>query len=209
MGFNEVRNANGNLTATIGTFTDVGGLQYTPQRKAKAICKIRDDAGEEHNVHIYQGKGQLPGPEQCNQRCQFNLSTFQGTYQNKSYTGYSGFWNSQGQASQAPQQNTQQAPQNPPQRSQGAAPAPNAPQGGTISLKDELIIRQVAAKIIGELIASKVVVYTKGIWAEVGDDIIYWIKTGKSAALVPEADPSIREPGEDLIDDETRAEMGF
>lgn len=102
MNFQIVEQNNGNLVQMFGVFTDIGGLQYTPQRKAKAICKIRDDTNVEHTVHIYQGKGQLPGPEHFNQRCQFTLSTFQGNYQGKSYTGYSGFWNSDAQINQQP-----------------------------------------------------------------------------------------------------------
>lgn len=113
MNFQQVEQGNGKLVQMFGVFTEIGGLQYTPQQKAKAICKIRDDTGVEHNVHIYQGKGQLPSPEQFNQRCQFNLSTFQGTYQNKPYTGYSGFWQQPQGQSHKPQQGSQNVPQSP------------------------------------------------------------------------------------------------
>lgn len=112
MNFQAVEQANGNNVTIFGTFTEIGGVQYTPQSKAKAICKIRDTTGVAHNVHIYQGKGQLPTPEQLNQRHQFSLSTFQGSYRNKPYTGYSGFWQPQAQVNQpAPQQGQQPAPQ--------------------------------------------------------------------------------------------------
>lgn len=104
MNFQQVEQANGNLVTMFGAFTEIGGTQYTSNRAAKAICKIRDDTGETHTVHIYQGKGQLPGTQQLNQRCQFSLSTFQGTRPNGSYTGYSGFWNSGVQVNQSNQQ---------------------------------------------------------------------------------------------------------
>jgi hypothetical protein len=101
-----------------GVFTEVGGTQFTPQQKPKAVCKIRDDMGAEHKVHIHQGKGYLPGPTQLNQRCQFSLSTFQGNYQGKPYTGYSGFWNQNAQVQP-------QAPQQPQQPAQGTTQGPN------------------------------------------------------------------------------------
>ncbi len=110
MNFQQIEQANGNLVQMFGILTEIGGLQYTPQQKAKAICKIKDDTGVEHKVHIYQGKGQLPGPSQFNQRCQFNLSTFQGNYQGQPYTGYSGFWQGDAQVNQSTPQNTSQAP---------------------------------------------------------------------------------------------------
>lgn len=115
MNFQQVEQGNGNLVQMFGTFTEIGGLQYTPQQKAKAVCKIRDDAGVIHNVHIYQGNGQLPQPAQSNQRCQFNLSTFQGTYKNKPYTGYSGFWQGDVQVNQSTPQQPPQTPSQAPQ----------------------------------------------------------------------------------------------
>ncbi len=83
-----------------GILTEVGGVTTSSQGKPVCKCKITDDAGESHTVNIYQGKGQLPTPVQLNQRCQFNLSTYQGTYQNTPYTGYSGFWDSKTQVAQ-------------------------------------------------------------------------------------------------------------
>lgn len=139
MNFQQVEQGNGNLVQMFGTFTEIGGLQYTPQQKAKAICKIRDDTGAEHNVHIYQGKGQLPSLQQFSQRCQFNISTFQGTYKNKPYTGYSGFWDSSVQVNQ----------QQPPQTVAGYAklppPPPQQPAKPTNN-KDQLDVAQVVYK---------------------------------------------------------------
>lgn len=92
MNFRAVEANDGDLVTMFGTFIEIGGLQYTPQQKAKAICKIADDNQVTHKVHIYQGNGELPTQAQLNQRQQFNLSTFEGSYQGGAYTGYSGFW---------------------------------------------------------------------------------------------------------------------
>ena len=110
MNFQAVEQANGNKVTIFGTFTEIGGVQYTSQQKAKAICKVRDTTGVEHKVHIYQGTGQLPAPENLNQRHQFTLSTFQGTYENNPYTGYSGFWNNKARVNQNTPQNSPQSP---------------------------------------------------------------------------------------------------
>jgi hypothetical protein len=115
MNFQAVEAANGNSVPMQGTFVEIGGAQYTANQKAKAVCKVRDMTGVSHNVHVYKGKGFLPGPQNLNQRYEFSLSTFQGTYQGQPYTGYSGFWNANGQNQQAPPQHAQQQRQNPPQ----------------------------------------------------------------------------------------------
>ena len=81
MNFQQVTAANGQKVTMFGVFTEIGGTQFTPQQKAKAICKVTDDSGASHNVHIYQGTGQLPTLQNLNQRSQFSLSTFQGRYQ--------------------------------------------------------------------------------------------------------------------------------
>ena len=107
MNFQTIEQANGNSVMMFGVFTEIGGISYTQNQKAKSVCKITDDMGVMHSVHIYQGKGQLPGPQQAGLRYQFNLSTYQGSYQSKAYVGYSGFWNSQAQV--APPQNAPQA----------------------------------------------------------------------------------------------------
>ncbi len=118
MNFAQVEQGNGNKVQMFGILTEIGGLQYTPKQAAKAVCKIRDDAGVEHKVHIYQGTGQLPTPQQFNQRCQFTLSTFQGNYQGKLYTGYSGFWNASAQTGQQPTPQGQNVPPQAPQTPQ-------------------------------------------------------------------------------------------
>jgi hypothetical protein len=114
-----------------GTFVEVGGASYSANQKAKAVCKVRDMTGVSHNVHVYQGKGFLPGPQNINQRYEFTLSTFQGSYQGQPYTGYSGFWN--GQAQNAPQQ--QQAPQQAPQGPQQQAQQPKQANGSADMIK--------------------------------------------------------------------------
>jgi hypothetical protein len=119
MNFQAVEAANGNSVPMQGTFVEIGSAQYTANQKAKAVCKVRDMTGVSHNVHVYKGKGFLPGPQNLNQRYEFSLSTFQGTYQGQPYTGYSGFWNANGQNQQAPPQQRAQAP---PQQSQDNKP---------------------------------------------------------------------------------------
>jgi hypothetical protein len=130
MNFQAVEAANGNSVPMQGTFVEIGGAQYTANQKAKAICKVRDMTGVSHNVHVYKGKGFLPGPQNLNQRYEFSLSTFQGQYQGQPYTGYSGFWNANGQQVQQQQQAPPyQAPQAPPQQAQ----QPNKPDWDAIS----------------------------------------------------------------------------
>jgi len=111
--FNAVEANNGNLVDMFGIFTEIGGVQYTANQKAKAICKITDDTGVSHKVHLHKGSGDLPGTSFLQQRHAFSLSTFQGTYQGNIYTGYSGFWKGQAQVQQPPAQNAPQAPQQP------------------------------------------------------------------------------------------------
>lgn len=118
--FSAVEAGQGNKINMFGTFVEIGGVQYTLQQKAKSICKIADDNGVSHNVHIYQGTGQLPQPAQLQQRHSFSLSTFQGNYQNKPYTGYSGFWQDDAQVRQPQPQQGQTAP---PQTQQGTQQA--------------------------------------------------------------------------------------
>ena len=112
MNFQAVEQANGDSRVMPGVFTEIGGCQYTANQKAKAVCKVRDDTGVEHKVHIYQGKGELPTPQCLEQRYNFNLSMFKGTGQNGPYTGCSGFW------ATAPLAVQPQAPQGSPQPAQ-------------------------------------------------------------------------------------------
>ncbi len=109
MNFQTVEQANGNKVSMLGTLTEVGGVTFTTNQKEKCLCKIRDDVGVLHNVHIHKGNGQLPMPAQLNQRLAFTLSTFQGSHDNKPYTGYSGFWNDKASVAQPSQPAPQQA----------------------------------------------------------------------------------------------------
>lgn len=183
MNFQAVEQANGNLVTMFGILTQVGGVQYTPQQKAKSVCKIRDDNGVEHTVHIYQGKGQLPNPQQLNQRCQFNLSTFQGSYKNKPYTGYSGFWDSQTQVNQG-----QQAPQQP----NAGQPAPQHPQNDYKAKERVSIERQTCFKAACEFsgragLASELIIKV----AQAGH---YFIETGNDINEIPKPDSTITNP---------------
>lgn len=64
---------------------------------------IKDDAGELHNVTL---RGTLPDATMVDKRAQFNLCSFNGSFQpdgggeTKTYIGYSGFWDSKAQTSQ-------------------------------------------------------------------------------------------------------------
>lgn len=124
MNFQAIEQANGEQVMMTGNFIEIGGTQFTPNQKAKAICKIRDTVGTSHNVHIYKGKGELPTQLNLGLTYQFNLSSFQGNYKGKPYTGYSGFWNDQ--TGQNTPQDTPTSPQqpaqatNPPQRQSNA-----------------------------------------------------------------------------------------
>ena len=167
MNFQAVEQANGNRIIMCGVFVEIGGLQWTPQQKAKAICKIRDDTGATHNVHIYKGKGELPGPAQANQKHQFSLSTFQGTSQRGPYTGYSGFWQ-QPQGQQQTSQNAQQGPQNAPQPVNGLQETYN-------TLEEQSIRQSVVCAYIPN---GEPDIQTVKYWVE-------YIKTGK-APLPPQ-----------------------
>lgn len=120
--FSAVDANNGNLVDMFGTFMEIGGVHFSDNQKAKTVCKIADDNGVSHKVHLYQGKGQLPTPAQLQQRHSFSISTFQGTFQGTPYTGYSGFWNNKAQVNQQSQPATQQSTA-PPQPQQGTQQA--------------------------------------------------------------------------------------
>lgn len=188
MNFQAVEQANGSSITMFGIFIEVGGVQYTQNQKAKSVCKIRDDTGVEHKAHLYQGTGQLPTPAQLNQRCQFSLSTFQGSYQGKPYTGYSGFWNSQAQVGQ------QNAPQAPPQ----PAPAPNVPQRDYKTKERTSIERQTVWKGACEY-CGRAGIDKEGLLAIVKAGH-YFIETGNSLYDIPKPDPSVTEPptGDDI-----------
>jgi len=177
MNFQAVEQANGNKVTIFGTFTEIGGVQYTPQQKAKAICKIRDTTGIEHKVHIYQGIGELPTPQNLNQRCQFTISTFQGNYKGQPYIGYSGFWNSNAQV--APH-NTQQAPQatNSPQ---------SAPQGKKDPDWDAIAEGKVRHGILCAMLSGGISVDYEEVLRHTT-----FVMTGKNHDAYPDPDPSIQ-----------------
>lgn len=149
MNFQTVEQAGGEQVSMSGTFVEIGGTQFTVNQKAKAICKIRDTVGASHNVHIYKGKGELPTQLNLGLIYQFNLSTFQGSYQNKPYTGYSGFWNDPAQAGQ----NT---PQPTPQRLQQPAQPTTPPQRQSNVPAWQALDRELVQKdVICALLASR------------------------------------------------------
>lgn len=112
MNFQQVEQGNGNLVTMFGVITEFVGEGINPKsNKPWKKAKIRDDAGITHTVTI---RGELPTVAMINQRVQFSLSTYQGTFQGQPYTGYSGFWNSSPQVNQQPnQQSPQQGRQAP------------------------------------------------------------------------------------------------
>ena len=103
MNFAQVQTAGDQLTTMFGVITEFKGEGVNPksQKPYKKVV-IVDDVNVKHNVTL---RGSLPDVSILNQRVQFNLSSYQGTYEGQPYTGYSGFWNAQAQvAPQAPPQ---------------------------------------------------------------------------------------------------------
>jgi len=197
MNFQTVEAANGELATMFGTFVEVGGGQETESGKLKAVCKIRDDVGITHKVHIHQGNGELPTVMQLNLRCQFSISTFAGSYQGKPYTGYSGFWNSQTQV--APQ-TQQQAPQNIPQGGRWTPPqgrqALSRPQQQPNAKKDvdwDAISRgKVRHGVVCAFIQGGVETYPK-LNIRTVEHWVDYIMTGQDPDLNSEPDPSTQE----------------
>jgi len=186
MNFETVNANNGNLVDMFGTFMEIGGVHYTQNQKAKAVCKIADDNGVSHKVHLHQGNGQLPTPANLQQRHAFSISTFQGTYQGNPYIGYSGFWNSKTKVNQT----TQTDPPQPSQAPQQPRQDTKAPRNG----RDISIERQAAFKAACEYAGRS------GLKAEqlikVARAGHYFIETGNSVYDIPEPDESITEPPE-------------
>lgn len=170
MNFQAVEANNGNLVDMFGTFVEIGGVQYTDNQKAKAICKIADDNGVAHKVHLYQGKGQLPQPAQLQQRHSFSLSTFQGNYQGQPYTGYSGFWKNGTQVNQQPRQSSQQTA---PQQGQQS---PQQRRQGTKS-DDMVRIRSMALAYAKDLVVAEKI--TRPELASVANEFTAYIMTGR------------------------------
>lgn len=151
-----------------GTFTEIGGIGYSSGGKETSVCKIRDDAGEEHKVHLY---GTMPNPTLLNTRQSFSISAFDGSYQGKPYVGYSGFWNDR----QAPQQPAQNAPQATPQTPQQPAQATNSPQTGKSTPDSEL--RRFAIELAVRMLCAKALKSDSSIYDE-ADMIMSYVKTG-------------------------------
>jgi len=96
MNFQTVRNNKGQMdgdfpakTEMIGTFTEIGPAKLSGNNKPCCKCKITDDTNEAHNVTLY---GDAPPANLLGGQGLFNLSAYDGNYQGKPYTGYSGFW---------------------------------------------------------------------------------------------------------------------
>ncbi|MDD5011988.1 MAG: hypothetical protein PHQ00_07690 [Phycisphaerae bacterium] len=90
--------------------TEWQGISFNEKGNKVLACKVRDDNNVEHKVRLYEGKGTLPEANLTGQRMEFDLSWYSGSYQNKPYTGYSGFW-THGALPQAPQNAPQGQPQ--------------------------------------------------------------------------------------------------
>ena len=183
-----------------GALLQVGGVSYTQGGKQTCMCKVIDDTGEAHNVHFY-GKA-LPSPAQLNQRLSLTISSFQGTGQGGSYTGYHGFWNAKAGVNQQPQQ---QAPQSPPQRPQTAPQAANAPNVGQRTNQDAFLQQEAQKQIsIERQTAWKGAcwVYTglgaddtglRGAVVDLAQAGLHFIQTGEYSPNYPPPDPSIQE----------------
>jgi len=184
MNFQTVEANNGNLVDMFGTFMEIGGVQYTQNQKPKAICKIADDNGVSHKVHLHQGNGELPQPAQLQQRHSFSISTFQGNYQGKPYTGYSGFWNNQAKVNQR----SQQTPPQPPQAPQQTAQDTKAKEPDWDAIAE------------GKVRHGLVCAYIQGGVEPLIDNLEKWktyIMTGHHPDNVSEPDQSITEPREE------------
>lgn len=191
MNFQAVEQANGKQVTIFGTFIEIGGAQYTHNQKAKVLCKIRDTVGTIRKIHIYQGTGQLPQPENLNQRHQFTLSTFQGSYQGKPYTGYSGFWNSSAQVNQNTPQSNPQAPQNVRQATNYQQPAPQ--QGKKEPNWDAIAKGKVRCAVLCGMLQGGISVDYPEVLAHTR-----FIMTGIDPTSVPDPHPDITEPDSDI-----------
>jgi len=160
MNFQAVDQANGKNVTIWATMTEHLGVTQK-DGKLKLKCKLTDDNGILHNVHIHKGNGELPDVNNLGQRMEFNLSKFQSTYDNKPYTGYSGFW------SHGATKGSQSTPQSP----QTNAQATNAPRKGSNDIE------------IRKWVTCAFLTWEK---TPLVEDIEYWIeyiKTGVDASL--------------------------
>lgn len=83
--FAEVRNYKGQNRAIACTVVDIDKVSYTTEGKAKQRAILADDTGEQQNVTIYQGRGDLLGEQLRNTKQHFLLKLNQYGY-------YGGFW---------------------------------------------------------------------------------------------------------------------
>lgn len=169
MNFNAVDQANGKNIKIWATLFVWEGISFTTNQAKYLSCKLRDDDGVEHKCRIYEGKGSLPGSEHLEERMEFSIGSYQGTYQGSQYTGYSGFW-SHGATTSAPQ-DSPSTPQNAPQST-------NAPQtGNNIEIRKSVVCAYIAAGAAGAQMLVEEIEY----WME-------YIKTGVDKSL-PENRP--------------------
>jgi hypothetical protein len=136
MNFQRVEAANGQLETMKGLLVEVGGVTLNSKQKQQCKCKVQDEAGVKHNVTFHAGNKGCPNPNDLNQWGIMSLSTFQGNYQGKPYTGYSGFWN--GVAAGQPQTT--------PQTATAAAPPQQPKKEPDWDAKDMRIVAQCCAK---------------------------------------------------------------
>ncbi len=161
MNFQAVDQAAGKNVTIWATLNTWDGIAFTPNQAKYLSCKLVDDNGVSHKCRIYEGKGSLPWQEHLNKRMEFNLSTYEGTYQGGKYTGYSGFW-SHGAVKTS--QNTSQSPQNAPESTN-----PPQPDDWDVVLRTRVVCAYLTS-------GSRPLV----------EDVEYWmeyIKTGKDASL--------------------------
>ena len=107
MNWQTVEQANGQNAQMNGTITEFCG-EGINEKSGKPWKKVKvTDGNKIHNVTLRGDT--LPGPDALDKPSSFTLATYQGTYQNKQYTGYSGFWNGLAQGQPAPQGFSQSA----------------------------------------------------------------------------------------------------
>lgn len=97
--------------AMVGEITEFMGEGITESSgKPWKKVKVKDTTGALHNVML---RGTLPDVTVKNQNSNFSIACYTGTYQNKPYTGYSGFWNGILEGPQEPAQQEQAPPSTP------------------------------------------------------------------------------------------------
>jgi len=193
-----------------GIITEFKGEGLSSSNKPWKKVVVRDDANELHNVTL---RGTLPGPQVIGQRCQFDMSSYNGDANGQPYIGYSGFWKHGPVAQQG-----QQAPQQP-------RPAPNAPprqpQAPPTSDGNASICRQCAGKCAARLVAAHIAAGNGSVGVPeifaIAEPLANWFIKGElpkkanvlrqqtepddyDASNVPDPDPSIQEAptGDDI-----------